>query len=219
MSLSPVNTIQNHWNTIDRNTITQLTVTKMTTYGNTLVKKCAKNLHGLNSMSPPLVWRAAPVQRPQPSGVQKWQRWHWRSESHQTKLTLLLKAIYKLERNTVIFSFFFCSRTPAAIREAKPMTALQPEMEEKSQKGSEGPREVVWPFLFSLSLSLPPLISAVKPPTRSAVLWNPQLSRLVSQPPTEPAAYMQSKSSLKYFIYSPKKAFNRSSPNTPNDWK
>ncbi len=39
------------------------------------------------------------------------------------------------------------------------MTALQPEMEEMSQKGAEGPREVVWPFLFSLSVSAAPDLS------------------------------------------------------------
>lgn len=39
------------------------------------------------------------------------------------------------------------------------MTALQPEMEEKSQKGAEEPREVVWPFLFPPSVSAAPDLS------------------------------------------------------------
>lgn len=40
------------------------------------------------------------------------------------------------------------------------MTALQPEMEEKPQKGAEESREVVWPFLFSPSISAAPDLSS-----------------------------------------------------------
>lgn len=116
----------------------------------------------------------------------------------------------------------FCGRTPVAIREAKPMTELQPEMEEKAQEGAEEPREVVWPFLFSPSISAAPDLSgeaahslscSLEPAGRSFQDWF--CNHLQNQP-----TWRQKNNTPHPF---PKKAIIiivwSCSPNTPNDWK
>lgn len=162
-----------------------------------------KNIQGLNPKSPALVRRVA-MTSTQLGAEMRGETLRIWNPSDKLALKSL---IYRLERNTECC--FVAGPLWQSVRLSRWLSFSQ-RWKRRHRKVQKSWGRSFGLFFF-LPPSLPPLISAVKPPTRSAVLWDPQAAAFKTGFATTYRTSLHEDKKTTPLVPFPKKLFNHDS--------